>query len=407
MNVSQRRDFVSRTRSQLGYAEIGSGALFGGVDQSPRPQVILITDPGKDLDDEQAMVLAAGLHHAEIINLVAVVANLDPALDRAKLARGTLDLLELFSVRVGIGTPVFVGGKTEKHECDADYANAVLPTNLHPFFVDPEGLLTRLTTPQLLRAILKVAGPKSLTWVLNSGLTDAALCFLSDPTLFVEKTKEVVIMGGVQNGVFAAGPDKVQYLTPDTAANNAYDWPSALFLYQALQELKVPMCVVMRWMPYACQFPFSLYDKFAATGNPIGANLLRRQAPSINLLWKAANVTQEEMADPARAAIRGKLPMDRNRQWFVNVFCKGVDPGIGPTEEVWSYVGDYNQYDALALAMVVPEIRSRYTIPVQVEVKGVQHQIIGIAKEQPGLKDGDGLRNLISEIEIGALSWKE
>ena len=85
-NSTQRREFVLGTRSRLGY--IGSG-----VDQPSRPQVIMVDDSGKDLDDEQAIILAAGLHHSEIINLLAVIANLDPALDRAKLTRGTLNCL--------------------------------------------------------------------------------------------------------------------------------------------------------------------------------------------------------------------------------------------------------------------------------------------------------------------------
>ncbi|WP_295446513.1 nucleoside hydrolase [uncultured Thiodictyon sp.] len=386
MNATQRQAFVDLIRSQLEFPPVGAGP-----DQRPPCNIILITDPGKDLDDEQAIILAAGLYHAKIINLTAVVANLDPAVERAKLARGTLNLLGLPTIPVGIGSNVFWGGSTEKHECDCDYGQSV-------------DSCTLLNGQALLHQTLLAAESRSLTWVLNSGLSDAALCLMSNPRLFVEKTKEVIIMGGVQdphgfnhNGVFTTGPDRVNYLTPDTAANNAYDWPAAIYLYQALQELMVPLCIVMRWMPYACQFPFSLYERFAATGNPIGANLLRRQAHSINSLWKAAN--------SGPGAVRGKLPMDRDRQWFVGVFCKDVDPGVDRDAEIWPYVGDYNQYDALALAMAVPALRDRYTEPTGVAVKGVQHQIIGIAEDQPGLKDGDGLRKLVAEIQIGALAW--
>lgn len=77
-----------------------------------------------------------------------------------------------------------------------------------------------------------------------TGSTIAGTCMVC--VRKARRSKEVIIMGGVQDpqgfdhgGTFTTGPDGVDYLTPDTAANNAYDWPAAVYLYQALQGVTV------------------------------------------------------------------------------------------------------------------------------------------------------------------------
>ena len=360
------------------------------LELTERIDVILITDPGKDLDDEQALVLLGSLCHAGIVNLKAVVANLEPALERAKLVKGTLNLLGLSDVPVGIGTDCFTGGEKHKYETDVSYANAVPADEL----CDGYELLTK---------VLEGSAPRSVTLIIIGGMTDAAGLMMRNAELFVSRVAAVVLMGGVRHDKsavgpeFTDGPDDVKYLTPSDAANNAFDWPAALYLYQALQEKCVPMTVVTRWAAYAAQFPFTLYDRFEATGNPIGAGLLRRQKPAINQLWKAASSPEDSPA-------RGRLPMSRDRQWFVGVFCKGIDPGIGMDDEVWPYCLDYFQYDSVTIAAAIGPIRDRYFNPITVNVRGVEHRIIGLSQQEPGVTDGTGLGDLISHLQIEALS---
>lgn len=371
-------------------------ALLAKLSGNSTINIIDITDPGKDLDDEQKFLLLAGLQRAGLVNVMGVVANLDPPKDRAKLAKGTFKMLNMPDVPVGVGSDCFKGGQNLKHETDVFYATGVKEDELE------HGM-------DLLLRLLDTADDKSVTICCNSGLTDMARLCMMWPDLVIQKVKEVVIMGGVQavqepSAVGApptlatvAGPDKVRYLVPDDAANNAFDWPAAVYLYQWLQENNVPMVVFMRWAPYACQFPFSVYDQFAETSNPIGANLLDRQKPSINQLWAAANA-------PEGSPVRGKLPMSRNRQWFVDVFCKGKDPGIGGEDEVWPFVGDYNQYDPMAVAAAVPAIRDMFFDTVEIKVKGTTHLVIGPTKEWHCVKEANGLRDLIVGLEVDALN---
>ena len=70
---------------------------------APVPLVVL-SDPGQDLDDEMAFIMMKDLEMAGFIDVQGIVCTLTPASDRARLCRGTLDLLGLAHVRVGIGT---------------------------------------------------------------------------------------------------------------------------------------------------------------------------------------------------------------------------------------------------------------------------------------------------------------
>jgi hypothetical protein len=76
----------------------------------PMPLVI-ISDPGQDQDDEIALVLSRTLSDIGLIDVRCVVANLKPSDARAKLAAGTLKVLDMPKVPVGIGTD----GNSDKH----------------------------------------------------------------------------------------------------------------------------------------------------------------------------------------------------------------------------------------------------------------------------------------------------
>merc|ERR1711988_1848243 len=65
---------------------------------------VFITDPGQDQDDEIAMVLSKTLSDIGLVEVKCVVANLKPEVNRAKLAKGTLNVLNMGHVPVGIGT---------------------------------------------------------------------------------------------------------------------------------------------------------------------------------------------------------------------------------------------------------------------------------------------------------------
>ena len=81
-------------------------AFFQGItaDLIPCEDCVVITDPGQDQDDEMALIMLRNLTELRLMRCLGVVSNLQPSEARARLARGTLDVLGLTEVPVGVGT---------------------------------------------------------------------------------------------------------------------------------------------------------------------------------------------------------------------------------------------------------------------------------------------------------------
>eukprot|EP00966_Prymnesium_polylepis_P211462 4896839-Prymnesium_polylepis.1 len=69
-------------------------ALRRGSSRGSRATPILVvTDPGQDLDDECCFLMVRDLTESGHVDLIGCVCTLCPSFDRARLLRGTLDLL--------------------------------------------------------------------------------------------------------------------------------------------------------------------------------------------------------------------------------------------------------------------------------------------------------------------------
>ena len=155
--------------------------------QPPVPvPLVLISDPGQDLDDEMSYIMLRYLVKKGLVELRGIICTLAPAFDRARLCRGTLDLLGLHDCPVGIGTD---GGDQEglhTAKCFAESASSYMPA------AASESCSTLTPGRGLLYRLYCEAEPKSLTLAIIASLKDAALFLRDHETLFVEKTKEVV-----------------------------------------------------------------------------------------------------------------------------------------------------------------------------------------------------------------------
>lgn len=231
----------------------------GGTASDAVP-IVLITDPGADLDDEvrrplrtprdaratlphlcrhltryhesckpsqMAMILICNLESLGLVRMCCAVANLQPAFDRARLTRGTLDVLGMFDCPVGIGTD---GGEGGAHYNDtfSETGESYMPPS--------HSLRAHALQPgrKLLHTVFSEAASHSLTVVLISSLKDIALFLRDNEQLFVDKCAEVVIMGGVRSGKSAGG-----FLVPDTAHNNEFDKGAADFFYFRCQQVRI------------------------------------------------------------------------------------------------------------------------------------------------------------------------
>lgn len=283
-----------------------------------RPEIIIITDPGQDLDDEMTLILLRALVEDGLVDCEAVICNLKPARRRALLARGTLDELGLHHVKVGVGSD----GGSEKHRdtFSSSITSQYVPKDME--FVDGQVLL---------RSLYAVAPEGGLQLLLISALTDVAVFVRDNEALFVAKTRSVTVMGGVE----AFDPRDDAPLVPDTAANNIYDFEAAKFTYRRIQELGVPLVVLSRYAAYKCPMLRTIYDDLAWTGMKVGQRLQEAQRNSMEDLWRRAVLPPDDQR-------RLGLPSRCDKAWFCETFCQGRGLDRDRSDTIWDLVVSFN-----------------------------------------------------------------
>lgn len=353
--------------------------------------LIFYTDPGKYPDDENAFALAGALTRSGLINILAAVATLTPARPRARLTKGTLNLVGLGHVPVGVGSDC---GVPDTGQSDHEFTGISYLAD-DSQLVDGQRLVVETLSSD------KVA-PGSVTLLAIAGLTDPARLLQDHQELFKSKIKRVVIMGGVQTAPpsvvrkflsrliprkFIPGYDRVQVrldlssrMVPDTASNNMMDPESSQYFYRTLQELGIPLTILSREAGNAAPVPRSHYDALAATGNPVGVKLRETQERIMQAVWERANMTVD---DPRREG----LPARCDRQWFLDSYCGGGTTDRKAGEPVWDLVKHFGMPDPMSLMVCVPELVERFFAPHIVRVAGVDHQVIGVSASKRCVRD--------------------
>ena len=336
-------------------AAIAESQRSGGTEVA---QVLLLIDPGQDLDDELLLLLLSVLDEHGVAKCQGVVTTLGPAALRAGLARGTLDGLGLTQVPVGVGSDGGASGSTELFE----HLGYLSMAN----FEDGQALMRR---------VLQEAAPRSITVVVAASHRDIKDCIAADEALFQEKVGMVVSMGGVAASSLKIG----ELLQPDSANNNTFDMPATQHVFARCQQLGVPMIIVSRFAAYACQLPRTLYDRMAGSGADIGQHLKGVQCASIETLWRKAN-------SPPGSHARANLPARCDKEWFIKTFCASSSKAVklDGNSPIWDHVTGFNMYDPLALLAATPALRHLFDF-VEHTVDGTIHRVAGISAESPGV----------------------
>lgn len=348
-------------------------------------QLFVVTDPGRDLDDEDVLVSLNRYIRMGILSTLGVVANLAPSAKRARLAKGTLGQLGLGEVPVGIGT-----GCNQPDDDGMDYQFNV-------------GYLAEEDTVEdgfaLLRRTLEAARPKQVVLLLISGLTDAARMMREEPALFLSKVRRVVFMGGVETDGDQVKVDNDGLFRPDATAQNVkFDGDAATYLYRQLQLGEIPMTILTRHASAAAVVPRSMYDRMAETGHPVGVRLRDAQKVAIEELWKRANLPD---GDPARLGLPGRC----NRAWFSSMFLGGQGQDLSGSDSIWSLVQTFMLYDPMTLIAAVPVLREYFYQPCVVEVGGTEHHVIGVSAKRHGVNDPAMLATYLADALVSSLEY--
>jgi inosine-uridine nucleoside N-ribohydrolase len=395
------------------------------IDRAPVP-IVLISDPGQDLDDEMMFIMARHLVDLKLISLEGVIANLSPSFARARLTRGTLDLLGLHRVPVGIGSD---GGdllgthKSDQFESTA--SSYIINENgeaarslesgfrlLHRLYdaapdveyvdVDRVDIQDEIAGVQEFsklkyedrdngRGNIKIQHENSttskkivkggLTIVITSSMKDIAIFVRESPTLFASKTREVVVMGGCKP-VHITNP-KTGLTTDDTSVLQSSSQNSSLNVWETLSNIECEPDAANNnsFDPAASAFFYSQCQKMNITLTVVSrfaaysAKMPRSVYDDLALTgssigWRLRNSQRCSIDQLWRRAcsldpeIRQGLPLRCDRKWFINTFCGGVDDQSRcSADTAWDLVTGFMQYDTIALFAAVPAIREQFFDP--------------------------------------------
>ena len=343
--------------------------------ESDGTPVIVFTDIGRDVDDELSLVLLSAFRRKHLLNPIAVVATLSPQDERANLARGSLDVLGMADVPVGIGSSGGVGEDIELEVYEADYAR---PSSC----IYESGI-------ELVYAALESVPPKSTQLLCIASLTDVATVIREREELFTSKVKEVVVMGGV------VSPEIGETLVPDSAYNNNCDISSARFVYRKCQEFGIPTITLSRWAAYGCPMPPQLLDEISATEHMVARNMRSVSKISVDQLW---NKVRLHPSDPRRE----KIPNRCDVNWFCRTFMIKGELSKDWKASVWPLVQKLNMYDPLALILAVPAYRTAHFTCKEKVVNGVAHLVVGTSERDTGIKNRLALFDEYSTLFLSA-----
>ena len=299
---------------------------------------VMICNPGSGVDCESALVLLRALKDLGHVEPLGVIANMWPSGERARLLRGTLDVLGLHNVPVGVGSN---GGSSETTEESWESAQSyITPPNS-----ERESMI--VTGRRLLQTIFEDAKPASITLLCTSSLKDAALFLRDSEALFLHKISSVVVVGNVgtvPTEETEQNHDTVSF-TPSKSDANKHDMPAAHFVYQRCHLLGVPMTVISEQVAHTIKLPSVFYDELAEMNNsPIGSRLRQVKRDTVENAWKSACAH-----DKAQVSVLGTLDLEnaevlcsdevkaerfeeRDRRWFSETYCDRKVLDRGPTK---------------------------------------------------------------------------
>lgn len=334
-------------------------------------KIIYIGEFGHDPDEEGSLLLIAGLMKMGHVDLIGVIANRSPAIMRARLAKGTLEILGYPNI------PVIQGTNCAQHRQEDDRVQFAAT------YLSDAPEFPKLNT---FWDLLSQSEDGSVAVVCASGLTDISLLLARNTqnshehlALFKQKVCRVSIMGGVACAEDQILLDEDRRVMPAwDATNNQHD-RIAEYVYTQLQRMGIELVVVNKHAAYAACVPRDMYDIFQKTGHPVGVRLEKIQRSMIQNLWWRCNLESDSKA-------RDGLPSQLGRDWFSIAFCQGQDlSGVKALDNIWTYIKVFNLYDQLAVMVAIPSLLKEEFGPVELNRGKVK--IIGISSTFHQVRD--------------------
>ncbi len=323
-------------------------------------KTIIFMDTGKDLDDEESIILLKDLIKNKLIDVLGIVVCLYPVKKRAILTKGLLDSINL-------KIPVYIGSDikdipVQEYEFSAPYYN-----ENNENFDNAESFLKD--------AFLKY---NKINIIVQSGFTDLAFFISKNKDLFLSKINKMNLMSGLKNKENFPLKNNKNYFVPDNSNNNVFDLNSTNIVFEVIQKYKIRTIITNRNAVYNTNIPLEILK----TEHPIIQNsLFERKYFSYYSLWKDA-ISEKKIL----------LPSDRDKRWFLKNFCNTNNQKIDDFQEAFSLIKNIYMYDPINMLSAIEDYYIDMFSPLNIN----EHiSIIGVNSILHGIKREDKILNTI------------
>ena len=244
--------------------------------------IILITDPNNDPDDLVSFVGLANFINEKRVSLKAVVATYGDEVirvRRAMFAKGAF-------LSLGIDVPVAVGVEYARY-------NGIRGNGYHceegAYKLEELGQKIELSSEELLLEVYEKAEVGSLTVLANAILADLEVFIEKHTSLFVEKTKKIVVMGGYEL-------DEDETLVPARNSHNLIQcYEAAWTVFETAIENMIPLILVPKETIYGVSVDGKKYfDVLKDYNNPIAKNLFASYKMFIYRIWDSVSLGKNQ-----------------------------------------------------------------------------------------------------------------
>jgi inosine-uridine nucleoside N-ribohydrolase len=295
----------------------------------PPPNIVVISDIQKDVDDLVAWTMLAEMHRLGVLVLKGFVANFVNAEKRTRVGRGALDLLNLKSIPIAQGTEGTSREKDIKRKvAEYEFDNCPFPVDKSAAFQTGYDLLCDIFTKA-------DRNGEKLTVLAISSHRDLWE-FMSKKKVLVKNVMTKLVS---QGGFWELENDNVEVRID--AANLAFDMKAARSVHAFCVEHKIPMRGFTKNATFKThisdEFCKSLYEDCSIIGRYI-----RYAQVAMDLDFYQSSCVPEKRFAPN---MDQKWYLQNKTTWFDS---HGVNEPYPDDEAVKPYLNKLNAYDCLA-----------------------------------------------------------
>jgi hypothetical protein len=249
----------------------------------PKPvKIIVFTDIGRDIDDAILLIILAYLHKIKVVEILLVVANVDPTDSRAKEAKSIVEKMGVPDVPVACGTNgtdeliklhnhELLEHECKEHECRGHVRNEHEFSKYkleHEFkgFGEPHGTILLDGETAIVERLEALEKEKEhCSMIVIASLRDLEGLIKKHGSLVQNTVSSFFFQGG-----WEADQEHIKTLVPDMkAVNNKYDRDATTYVYNWIREGNIPTYTATRSSAIEASISSDTFREAADIGNPV------------------------------------------------------------------------------------------------------------------------------------------